>query len=130
MPLSPLVRFGTSTWTYEGWQGQIYVRQYAKSKFARVWEEITIPSYANQTHYGTRADQPNKLCEFRKISGSQFQQRHFNNRFFRRTVSRFDQYDPPYSWCASLAGLPQVIGSLLCHPQIGTASVFHAEPSF
>ncbi|MGE3979364.1 MAG: DUF72 domain-containing protein [Nitrospira sp.] len=35
MPLSPLIRFGTSTWTYEGWQGQIYRRQYAKTTFAR-----------------------------------------------------------------------------------------------
>lgn len=35
MPLSPLIRFGTSTWTYEGWQGQIYQRQYAKTTFAR-----------------------------------------------------------------------------------------------
>jgi uncharacterized protein YecE (DUF72 family) len=35
MPLSPLVRFGTSTWTYEGWQGQVYKRPYAKSTFAR-----------------------------------------------------------------------------------------------
>jgi uncharacterized protein YecE (DUF72 family) len=26
-----LIRLGTSTWTYEGWQGQIYQRQYAKS---------------------------------------------------------------------------------------------------
>lgn len=110
MALSPLVRFGTSTWTYEGWQGQIYQRQYAKSMFAReclgeycqyqyqneplfrtvgndstfyrpptanqlrryldqihedfemcfkVWEEITIPSYATQPRYGTRAGQPN-----------------------------------------------------------------------
>ena len=33
--LSPLVRFGTSTWTYEGWQGQIYKREYAKTMFAR-----------------------------------------------------------------------------------------------
>ena len=110
MPLSPLVRFGTSTWTYEGWQGQVYTRQYAKSTFAReclgeycqyqyqgeplfrtvgndstfyhpptanqlraylnqipedfqmcfkVWEEITIPSYAKQPRYGARAGQPN-----------------------------------------------------------------------
>jgi len=29
--LSPLIRFGTSTWTYECWQGQVYKRQYAKS---------------------------------------------------------------------------------------------------
>ncbi|UVT20090.1 MAG: DUF72 domain-containing protein [Nitrospira sp.] len=35
MPLSPLIRFGTSTWTYEGWQGQVYLRQYAKTAFAR-----------------------------------------------------------------------------------------------
>ena len=35
MPFSPLIRFGTSTWTYEGWQGQVYKRQYAKSAFAR-----------------------------------------------------------------------------------------------
>ena len=110
MPPSPLVRFGTSTWTYEGWQGQVYRRQYAKSRFAqeclgeycqyqyhheplfrtvgndatfyrpptanqlrrylnqipedfemccKVWEEITIPFYANQARYGVRAGQPN-----------------------------------------------------------------------
>ena len=110
MPISPLVRFGTSTWTYEGWQGQVYKRAYAKSTFAReclgeycqyqyqgeplfrtvgndatfyrpptanqlqrylsqipedfemcfkVWEEITIPSYAKQARYGVRAGQPN-----------------------------------------------------------------------
>ena len=35
MPLSPLIRFGTSTWTYEGWQGQVYQQQYAKTTFAR-----------------------------------------------------------------------------------------------
>ena len=35
MRVSPLVRFGTSTWTYEGWQDQVYKRQYAKSTFAR-----------------------------------------------------------------------------------------------
>ena len=33
--LSPLIRFGTSTWAYEGWQGQVYKQQYAKSVFAR-----------------------------------------------------------------------------------------------
>jgi len=108
--LSPLIRFGTSTWTYEGWQGQVYTRQYAKSTFNReclgeycqyqyqgeplfrtvgndstfyrpptanqlrrylnqipenfemcfkVWEEITIPSYAKQARYGPRAGQSN-----------------------------------------------------------------------
>ena len=110
MALSSLIRLGTSTWTYEGWQGQVYKKQYAKSVFAReclgeycqflyngealfrtvgndstfyrppttqqltrylnqipedfemcfkVWEEITIPSYAKQPRYGPRAGQPN-----------------------------------------------------------------------
>ena len=110
MPLSPLIRFGTSTWTYEGWQGQIYLKQYAKTKFAKeclgeycqylyngepcfrtvgndatfyrppatnqlatylnqipedfhmcfkVWEEITIPVYAQQPRYGSKAGQAN-----------------------------------------------------------------------
>ena len=35
LSLSPLIRFGTSTWTYEGWQGQVYMRQYAKTTFAQ-----------------------------------------------------------------------------------------------
>ncbi len=35
MALSPLIRFGTSTWTYEGWQGQVYLKPYTKSLFAR-----------------------------------------------------------------------------------------------
>lgn len=30
-----LVRFGTSSWAYEGWQGLIYHRPYAKSRFSR-----------------------------------------------------------------------------------------------
>ncbi len=110
MTVSPLIRFGTSTWTYEGWQGEAYHRQYAKSTFVReclgeycqyqyqgeplfrtvgndstfyrpptanqlrhyltqipedfqmcfkVWEEITIPSYAKQPRHGARAGQPN-----------------------------------------------------------------------
>ncbi|MBS0183901.1 MAG: DUF72 domain-containing protein [Nitrospira sp.] len=110
MSLSLLIRFGTSTWTYEGWQGQIYQRQYAKTMFAKeclgeycqylyngeplfrtvgndstfyrpptasqlrhylkqipedfemcckVWEEITIPHFARQARYGSKAGQPN-----------------------------------------------------------------------
>jgi uncharacterized protein YecE (DUF72 family) len=39
--LSPLIRFGTSTWTYEGWQGQVYQRQYAKTKFKQ--ECLSLP---------------------------------------------------------------------------------------
>ncbi len=34
MPLSPLIRLGTSTWAYEGWQGQVSTRPYAKTRFA------------------------------------------------------------------------------------------------
>lgn len=30
-----LIRFGTSTWTYEGWQGQVYLRKYSKTAFTR-----------------------------------------------------------------------------------------------
>jgi len=110
MPSSPLVRFGTSTWAYKGWQGQVYKRQYAKSTFTRkcleeycqyqgqgeplfrtvgndstfyrpptpnqlrhyltqipkdfqmcfkVWEEITIPTYAKHARYGVRTGQLN-----------------------------------------------------------------------
>jgi uncharacterized protein YecE (DUF72 family) len=33
MPLSPLIRFGSSTWTYEGWQGIVYTRPYPKGRF-------------------------------------------------------------------------------------------------
>jgi hypothetical protein len=35
LSLSPLIRLGTSTRTHEGWQGQVYTRQYAKGTFAR-----------------------------------------------------------------------------------------------
>jgi len=30
-----LVRFSTSTWTYEGWQRQVYKKPYARTTFAR-----------------------------------------------------------------------------------------------
>ncbi len=104
------VRLGTSTWTYEGWKGQVYKRQDGKTTFARealgeycqylykeeplfrtvgndatfyrpptanqlkryltqvpegfevcckVWEEITIPTYAQHGRYGANAGQPN-----------------------------------------------------------------------
>jgi len=110
MSISPLIRFGSSSWTYEGWHGQVYHRPYAKSTFAqeclreycqyqykgeplfrtvgndatfyrpptanqlrryrnqlpegfemsfKVWEELTIPSYAKQARYGLKAGQPN-----------------------------------------------------------------------
>jgi len=100
------VRFGTSSWAYEGWQGLIYHRRYAKSRFSReclseyaafrhedrplfdtvgidhtfyrpatssqlasyatqvpptfhfclkVWEELTISTFARLPRYGTKA---------------------------------------------------------------------------
>jgi uncharacterized protein YecE (DUF72 family) len=108
--LSPLIRFGTSTWTYEGWQGLVYKQKYSKTAFthaclqefcqylyngqplfrtvgndstfyrpptanqlkryltqipedfemcSKVWEEITIPTYAKHARYGIRAGQSN-----------------------------------------------------------------------
>jgi uncharacterized protein YecE (DUF72 family) len=105
-----MVRFGTSTWTYEGWMGQVYLRKYTKTNFNReclgeycqflykdfplfrtvgndatfyrpptanqlrhiltqipedfemcfkVWEELTIPTYAKHPRYGLRAGQVN-----------------------------------------------------------------------
>jgi uncharacterized protein YecE (DUF72 family) len=108
--IPPLVRFGTSTWTYEGWRGQVYHNKYNKAAFAReclseycqhlykgvplfrtvgndatfyrppiagqliayldqmpanfemcfkVWEEITIPRFANHPRYGPKAGQVN-----------------------------------------------------------------------
>jgi uncharacterized protein YecE (DUF72 family) len=110
MALSPQIRFGTSTWTYTGWQGQVYQRKYAKTTFSKeclgeycqyhyngeplfrtvgndstfyrppttnqlshylkqvpedfqmcfkVWEEITIPSFASHVRYGPKAGQTN-----------------------------------------------------------------------
>ena len=110
MALSPLIRFGTSTWTYECWQGEVYLKKYAKTVFAReclgeycqylyngeplfrtvgndstfyrpptanqlrrylnqipedfemcfkVWEEITVPVWAKQPRYGTKAGKQN-----------------------------------------------------------------------
>lgn len=105
------VRFGTSSWAYEGWQGLVYHRPYAKHRFSqdtlaeyasyavdgsplfrtvgidhsfyrpagvkqlahyaeqvpddfrfcsKVWEQITIPAYANLPRYGVKAGQPNQ----------------------------------------------------------------------
>jgi len=33
MALSSLVLFGTSTWTYEGWKGEVYRQNYPKGRF-------------------------------------------------------------------------------------------------
>jgi uncharacterized protein YecE (DUF72 family) len=98
------IRFGTSSWAYEGWQGLVYQRTYPKKRFSqdtlaeyaayatdavplfssfyrpagatqlahyaeqvpehfrfcsKVWEEITIPAYANVPRYGAKAGKPN-----------------------------------------------------------------------
>ncbi len=104
------VRFGSSSWAYEGWQGLVYRRAYPKNQFSRdtlqeyasyavdhaplfstvgidhtfyrpastdllahyagqvpatfrfcqkVWEEITIPTYANLPRYGAKAGKAN-----------------------------------------------------------------------
>jgi uncharacterized protein YecE (DUF72 family) len=109
-PSDTTIRFGTSSWAYEGWQGLVYHRSYAKSRFSqdalaeyasytvagsplfrtvgidhsfygpasptqlahyarqvpddfrfcsKVWEEITIPIYANFPRYGAKAGKPN-----------------------------------------------------------------------
>lgn len=109
-PPHPVIRFGTSSWAYEGWQGLVYHRVYPKSRFSqdtlaeyaayaptgapqfstvgidhsfyrpasarqlahyaeqvpgtfrfcqKVWEEITIPAYANLPRYGAKAGRAN-----------------------------------------------------------------------
>lgn len=110
MSLPPLLRCGTSTWAYEGWQGLVYHRSYPKSRFkkdclaeyaryayrgerlfrtvgldqtfyrppttaqlahyagqlppgfevcSKVWEEVTIPRFADQARYGAKAGRDN-----------------------------------------------------------------------
>ena len=110
MALNKTLRFGTSSWAYEGWQGLVYHRSYAKSRFSqdtlaeyaaytvagsplfrtvgidhsfygpasptqlahyaeqvpddfrfcsKVWEEITIPVFANLPRYGAKAGKAN-----------------------------------------------------------------------
>jgi uncharacterized protein YecE (DUF72 family) len=46
--LSPLVRFGTSTWTYEGWKGQVYKKSYPKSRF----KQDCLAEYAAYEYQG------------------------------------------------------------------------------
>ncbi|MBI4002379.1 MAG: DUF72 domain-containing protein [Nitrospira defluvii] len=105
-----VVRFGTSSWAYEGWFQQVYRRSYSANRFSRdslgeyamyplgrsplfrtvgidhsfyrpastaqlahygsqvptdfhfcskVWEELTIPTYADLPRYGIKAGKPN-----------------------------------------------------------------------
>lgn len=48
MALSPLVRFGTSTWTYEGWKGHIYKQHYPKGRF----KQDCLAEYARYAYEG------------------------------------------------------------------------------
>jgi uncharacterized protein YecE (DUF72 family) len=48
MTLSPLVRFGTSTWTYEGWKGDVYRQNYAKGRF----KQDCLAEYARYEYEG------------------------------------------------------------------------------
>lgn len=110
MGLPALLKCGTSTWAYEGWQGLVYHRAYPKGRFkkdclaeyaryehrgerlfrtvgldqsfyrppttaqlahyaqqippgfemcSKVWEEITIPRFADQARYGAKAGRDN-----------------------------------------------------------------------
>jgi uncharacterized protein YecE (DUF72 family) len=46
--LSPFVRFGTSTWTYEGWQGLVYHKTYARNRF----KQECLAEYAGYLYRG------------------------------------------------------------------------------
>ena len=50
MALSPLVLLGTSTWTYEGWKGQVYNRPYPKSRF----KQDCLAEYADHQFEGEK----------------------------------------------------------------------------
>ncbi|MFO0774174.1 MAG: DUF72 domain-containing protein [Nitrospiraceae bacterium] len=49
-PDGPRVRFGTSSWAYEGWKGQIYQRDYSEARFSRE----SLAEYATYAVGGTR----------------------------------------------------------------------------
>jgi uncharacterized protein YecE (DUF72 family) len=48
--LPDAVRFGTSSWAYEGWRGQVYQQAYVKNRFAK----DCLKEYAAYEHGGTR----------------------------------------------------------------------------
>lgn len=48
MGLSPLIRLGTSTWTYEGWKGEVYRQPYAKGRF----KQDCLAEYARYEYEG------------------------------------------------------------------------------
>jgi uncharacterized protein YecE (DUF72 family) len=47
-PISPLVRFGTSTWTYPGWQGIVYHKHYSPRRF----KQDCLAEYARYEYNG------------------------------------------------------------------------------
>ena len=52
--LSPLIHFGTSTWTYEGWQGIVYHKEYPKGRFKQdCLAEYATPQYNGEPLFGT-----------------------------------------------------------------------------
>lgn len=48
--LSPLLRFGTSTWTYEGWKGDVYKKTYPQGRF----KQDCLAEYAAYEYQGDR----------------------------------------------------------------------------
>ncbi|WP_447983835.1 hypothetical protein [Nitrospira sp. Nam74] len=46
--LSPFIRFGTSTWAYEGWQGIVYHNAYEKRRF----KQECLAEYARYLYRG------------------------------------------------------------------------------
>lgn len=48
MALSPLVLLGTSTWAYEGWQGEVYRQAYPKGRF----KQDCLGEYAKYEYEG------------------------------------------------------------------------------
>ncbi|MER3422536.1 MAG: hypothetical protein C4293_04170 [Nitrospiraceae bacterium] len=48
--LSSLIRFGTSTWAYAGWQGLVYTNSYPKGRFA----QESLGEYARYEYRGER----------------------------------------------------------------------------
>jgi uncharacterized protein YecE (DUF72 family) len=46
--ISSLVKFGTSTWAYEGWQGLVYHQTYAKGRF----KQECLAEYARHSYRG------------------------------------------------------------------------------
>ncbi len=54
MALSPLIKFGTSTWAYEGWQGMVYTQEYPKGRFKKdCLAEYAVYQYKDAPLFGT-----------------------------------------------------------------------------